>query len=98
MHMETTNGEIRILLEVQSDRAVESDFSSHLLKDALVELIQEAQVDFWMKHEGELQPDEFWFAMLGAVANSYRVSRSIVLDDNMSDTALLLELIEGLHG
>jgi hypothetical protein len=95
--MGSTNGEIQIELEVTSDGAVETHFSSHLLKDALSLLIEEAPVSFWMKDDGELQPEEFWSAMLGAVTRSYRASQDVPIVETASNAAVLRELIDWLE-
>jgi len=97
LKMESNGEEIHIQLEIESDGAVETPFESHLFKDALVHLIEEAPVDFWMKDDGELKPEEFWAAMLGAVARSHRASLDVPPEENIGNATLLRELIEWLE-
>jgi len=97
MKLKSRSEEIHIQLEVESDGAVETDFSSYLLKDALVNLIEEASIDFWMKDDGELKLEEFWAAMLGAVAHSYRVSQDVPIAENVGNATVLRELIDWLE-
>lgn len=97
MQLESTNGEVRVKLEVESDGAVETPFSSHLLKDALAQLIEETPLDSWMKDDGEVQPEEFWAAMLGSVARSHRASQDVPVAENASNAAVLRELIDWLE-
>lgn len=97
LHTQSTNGEIHIRLEITSEGAVETAFGSHLLKDALVHLIEEAEVGFWIKDDGELQPEAFWAAMLGAVARSELASRDVQPEEHTSNAAILRELIDWLE-
>lgn len=96
MKMESHGEEVHIQLEISSDGAVETHFNSHLLKDALALLIEEAPVDFWMKDDGELKPEEFWAAMLGAVARSHIASLDVPPDEATSNATVLRELIDWL--
>gem|GEM_PF-1151561 len=89
--------EVHVQLEVESDGAVETHFNSHLLKDALANLIEEASIDFWMKGDGELKPEEFWRAMLGAVARNYRASQDVPIVENAGNAAVRRELIDLLE-
>ena len=47
-----------------------SFFGSHLLREALVHLIEEADTTGWQKSDNELDPEDFWLAVLRAVARS----------------------------
>lgn len=98
LRMDSTNGEVRVQLEIESDGAVETDFNSHLFKDALVSLIEEAPVDFWIKDEDELKPEEFWASILGAVARSYRAAQDTPFDDDVTNAAVLREIVDCLEG
>lgn len=97
MKMESHGEEVHVQLEVESDGAVETHFNSHLLKDALAQLIEEAPVDFWLKDDGELKPEEFWAAMLGSVARSYRASQDVPIVEDATNAAVLRELIDWLE-
>jgi len=87
-----SKGDISITLEFESDQSTDSFFKSHMLKDAIVELIYSADVGGWVKHEDtELQPDDFFIAILRAVVDSYR--NELPFDsDNISDIELLRQL------
>ena len=62
----------RLQLYFGSESSIESPFQSHLLKDAIVSLIDGADLGLWVKEKKELQPEDFWAAILKAVAASYR--------------------------
>lgn len=85
-------GEISLTLEYESDKSREAFFSSHLLKDAIVELITEADVSGWEKHEDELQPMAFYAALLHAVVDSCRVDLAFDAD-GLSDGDIIRKLL-----
>lgn len=94
---ENKGEEIHVRLEAESDGSVETPHSSHLFKDAMGFLIEQAPIDYWGKDDGELKPKEFWAAMLGAVARSYVASLDIPLAENTGSPAILRELIDWLE-
>jgi hypothetical protein len=89
-----TDEESSLLLFIGSEESQNTHWSSHLLKDAIVQLITSADVGFWMKHSDEVQPDEFWAAILSAVADSYRADHPF--PDGRTDAELIRELLEQL--
>jgi hypothetical protein len=86
-------GDESLKLEYNNDKSVDSFFKSHLLKDAIVELIGSADLGGWAKHEDtELQPDDFWKCLLIAIAESCR--NESLSDMDMSNKELLHQLID----
>lgn len=86
----------RIRLYYASNEGVSTLFHSHLLKDAIVYLIESADVSGWMKLEKELQPHAFWLAILKSVAASYRLEVPYSTEDQ-SDFDLLRQLLSELE-
>lgn len=82
-------------LTYRSDTSISSFFCSHLQKDLIVDLIHGADLGGWMKHENELQPDEFWSAILWAVIDSFR-NEAQLTKEQVSDIELLELLLEQL--
>lgn len=94
---ESKGQEIHVRIEAESDGAVVTPHSSHLFKDAMGHLIEKAPIDYWGKDDGELKPEEFWAAMLGAVARSYAANLDTSLAENAGNPAILRELIDWLE-
>ena len=99
MTMESHTNDVHVHLDVEAAGPAEAAFNSHLLRDALAHLIEEAPVDFWIKDPGELKPEAFWAALLGAVARSYRVSVAEIepIDETVGDAAVLRDLLDHLE-
>lgn len=91
-----TGEDYKLQLIYGSDTSIGSFFHSHLLKDAIVNLIVEADTSGWMKHEKELQPEVFWDAILKAVATSYRIDYGFAVEEK-SDAEILRMYIENLE-
>lgn len=88
--------DFKLQLFFGSESSIPSYFRSHMLKDALVYLIEEADIGGWMKYKEELEPHEFWAAILKAVATSYRSESPFPTDDE-SDGDLLRQLLSELE-
>ncbi len=97
LKLESNRDGIEVHLEAESDAAVETPFSSHLLKDALILIIEEAPVTFWEKDDGELNPEEFWAAILGAVSRNYRYSLDVPPDEDVRAPEILRQMIDYLE-
>ena len=91
-----TGEDYKLQLLYGSETSIDTFFHSHLLKDAIVNLIVEADTGGWMKHEKELQPEAFWDAILKAVVTSYRIEYGFAFEDK-SDAEVLRMYIENLE-
>ncbi len=87
---------LNIYLKITSQSEYKSHLGSHLLKDALVSLIEDADLTGWEKNAGELAPQEFFAAILGAVAHRYNADLPQPMDDVASHT-ILQDLIDQLQ-
>lgn len=84
----------RLQLFFGSEASTDTYFKSHLLKDAIVRLIEEADVSRWIKHDNEIQSDAFYTAILKAVAKRYRVDIPYPTDDQTDADILRLILAD----
>jgi hypothetical protein len=87
---------LSIHLKIASSSEHKSPMGSHLLKAALVSLIEDADLAGWEKNEGELAPQEFYAALLAAVARRYNAELPTPMDDVAPHT-ILQDLIDHLQ-
>lgn len=86
----------KLQLYFGSETAKSTYFKSHLLKEAIVHLIDDADLTGWMNHPDELQPPEFWEAILRVIAANYRYDVPYPTDDQ-SDFDMLRQLLGDLE-
>lgn len=64
---------IEIEMSIKANLPVDDAYTSDVITKALVHLIEEMDTHFWDKDAKELQADEFYTAILTAVARHYSV-------------------------
>lgn len=64
---------------------------SHMIKDIIVTLIENADTGFWVKNDSDLRPEDFWKAILDAVADS--VSYELPFEGEFTRKQLLQQLL-----
>jgi len=94
LSLRASDGESKLLVYFGSAETERTLHNSHLYLAAAKKLIEWADVGFWMKHEGELQPDDFWKALLRAVADGIRVDLPTPMDE-LSDVDVLRLILGG---
>lgn len=85
-----------ILLKIQSQTEKDTPLGSHLLKAAIVSLIENADLTRWEKNHEELSAHEFFALVLGAIARRYNASLREPMDDVATHT-ILQDLIDELQ-
>ena len=63
--------DISIHMKIKVNSSTGSYFKSDIYTRAIMHLIEAADTDLWQKNDAELQPDEFYAGILGAVARHY---------------------------
>jgi hypothetical protein len=81
----------RLKMYYTSETAMSTIGTSHLRTEALEWLIEEADLGFWMKHNDEVQPDEFWTRILRAVVASMKADHPFGDDPTLSDADWIRE-------
>ena len=85
---------MKLLVYIGSAETERTPHNSRLYLATVKKLIEWADVGFWMKHEGELQPDDFWTALLKTVADGIRFDLPSLRED-LSDADVLRLTLEG---
>jgi len=85
-----------IHLKIQSQTERDTPLGSHLLKAAIVSLIENADLERWEKNHEELSAHEFFAVILGAVAQRYNAGLREPMDDVATHT-ILQDLIDELQ-
>lgn len=78
-----------LILQYASETAESTLCGSHRLTEAVELLIEESGVNWWIKHDDELDPQEFWLRILKSVATSCRMEYDGDDEEELSDADII---------